>query len=105
MEGAITYSNDAKIRTLGVPVEIIEEFGAVSSQCAEAMAAGMRRQASTNYAISVTGIAGPDGGSSEKPVGLVFIGYDGPTGTRSINLTLPGDRYLIRWRASQAALN
>jgi len=105
MEGAITYSNEAKIRTLGVAPEIIETHGAVSSECAEAMAAGMRGYASTDHAISVTGIAGPDGGSDEKPVGLVFIGYAGPKGVESLRIVLPGDRYLVRWRASQAALD
>ncbi len=105
MEGAITYSNDAKIRTLRVPPEIIEMHGAVSAECAEAMAAGMRSYASTDHAISVTGIAGPDGGTDEKPVGTVFIGYAGPKGVKSVKIVLPGDRYLIRWRASQAALD
>jgi nicotinamide-nucleotide amidase len=105
MEGAITYSNDAKIRTLGVALEIIENHGAVSAECAEAMAAGMRSHASTDHAISVTGIAGPDGGSKEKPVGTVFIGYAGPRDVKSVRIMLPGDRYLIRWRASQAALD
>ncbi len=105
MEGAITYSNDAKIRTLSVPPEIIEAHGAVSSECAEAMAAGMRAYAATDHAISVTGIAGPDGGSDEKPVGTVFIGYAGPKGVESLKIMLPGDRYLVRWRASQAALD
>src|SRR3954453_7670799 len=66
MEGAVTYSNEAKIRDLNVSRETIEQFGAVSSQTAEAMAAGMRERAKTDYAVSVTGIAGPDGGSDEK---------------------------------------
>lgn len=105
MEGAITYSNDAKMRTLGVSPEILSMHGAVSAECAEAMAAGMRRYAGTDHAISVTGIAGPDGGSVEKPVGTVFIGYSGANGDKSLKIVLPGDRYLIRWRASQAALD
>lgn len=105
LEGAITYSNEAKTRTLGIDPAIIAKHGAVSSECAEAMAHGMRKVAGTNHAISVTGIAGPDGGSDEKPVGTVFIGYSGPRGTKSIRIVLPGDRYLIRWRASQAALD
>lgn len=105
MEGAITYSNAAKIRTLGVSGEIIEAHGAVSSECAEAMAAGMRAYAATDHAISVTGIAGPDGGTPEKPVGTVFVGYAGPGGVRSIKIVVPGDRYLVRWRASSAALD
>lgn len=105
MEGAVTYSNDAKIRTLEVPAEILETHGAVSSETAEAMASGMRRRAGTDYAIAVTGVAGPDGGSDEKPVGTVFIGYADETRTKSIRFTLPGDRHLIRWRSSQAALD
>lgn len=105
LEGAITYSNEAKTRALGVDSAIIAEHGAVSSECAEAMANGMREVAGTDHAISVTGIAGPDGGSDEKPVGTVFIGYSGPSGTKSVKIVLPGDRYLIRWRSSQAALD
>lgn len=105
LEGAITYSNEAKSRALGIDPAIIAKHGAVSSECAEAMAIGMRRVAGTDHAISVTGIAGPDGGTDEKPVGTVFIGYAGPRGTKSIKIVLPGDRYLIRWRASQAALD
>jgi nicotinamide-nucleotide amidase len=105
MEGAVTYSNDAKMRTLGVSGEILSQYGAVSAECAEAMAAGMREYAGTDHAISVTGIAGPDGGSEAKPVGTVFLGYASKSGTRSIKIVLPGDRYLIRWRASAAALD
>jgi len=104
-EGAITYANEAKVRALGVDAKIIEEHGAVSSECAEAMAVGMRKRAGTDHAISVTGIAGPDGGTPEKPVGTVFIGYAGPRDVSSIKVSLPGDRELIRWRASQAALD
>jgi len=105
LEGCVTYSNDAKVRTLNVASEIINEHGAVSAECAEAMAIGMRDRAGSTHAISVTGIAGPGGGSDEKPVGTVFIGYAGPGGVRSTRINLPGDRYLIRWRASQAALD
>lgn len=105
VEGAITYADEAKIRTLNVPAELIEKHGAVSKEVAEAMAKGMRGRAKTDYSISVTGIAGPGGGSAEKPVGLVFIGFADQTETKSIKINLPGDRYLIRWRASQAALD
>jgi nicotinamide-nucleotide amidase len=104
-EGAVTYSNEAKTRVLGVPAATIERFGAVSAETAEAMAAGMRRAAATDLAISVTGIAGPDGGSEEKPVGTVFIAFADKARASSIKLLLPGDRYLVRWRASQAALD
>lgn len=105
MEGAVSYSNDAKIRTLGVSKEILDRHGAVSAETAEAMAAGMRSRAGTDYAISVTGIAGPDGGSDEKPVGTVFVGYADKTRAKSIKFVFPGDRNLIRWRSSQAALD
>jgi nicotinamide-nucleotide amidase len=105
IEGAVTYANEAKIRTLAVPAEIIARYGAVSAECAEAMAAGMRERAATDHAISATGIAGPDGGSAEKPVGTVFIGYASADGIKSVKLVLPGDRYLVRWRSSQAALD
>ena len=105
MEGAITYSNDAKMRTLDVSEEILNKHGAVSAECAEAMAAGMRNYARTDHAISVTGIAGPDGGSEEKPVGTIFVGYASENIVKSIKFVLPGDRFLIRWRSSQAALD
>jgi nicotinamide-nucleotide amidase len=105
MEGVVTYSNEAKVRALGVPAETIEEFGAVSQEVAETMAVGMRERAGTTYAISVTGIAGPDGGSDEKPVGTVFIGFADADRVKSVKLLFPGDRYLIRWRSSQAALD
>lgn len=105
LEGVVTYSNEAKRRALGVPADVLEAHGAVSPQTAEAMAAGMRNRAGTDYAIAVTGIAGPDGGSEDKPVGTVFIGYADKKNTKSLRLTLPGDRYLIRWRSSQAALD
>ena len=104
IEGAICYANEAKIRTLNVAPEIIEKNGAVSSEVVEAMAKGMREKSNTDYAVSVTGIAGPSGGSDEKPVGTVFIGYADETQTKSFKIILPGDRFLIRWRASQAAL-
>jgi nicotinamide-nucleotide amidase len=105
MEGVTAYSNDAKMRTLNVREAILVKHGAVSAETAEAMAAGMRERAQTDYAVSVTGIAGPGGGTEEKPVGTVFIGFADASAVRSIKLMLPGDRYLIRWRSSQAALD
>ncbi|MBA2493571.1 MAG: competence/damage-inducible protein A [Acidobacteria bacterium] len=105
IEGVTAYANEAKIRTLNVSRMLIEEHGAVSAEVAEAMAKGMRERAKTDYAISVTGVAGPGGGTMEKPVGLVFIGYSDKIETKSIKINLPGDRYLIRWRASQFALD
>jgi nicotinamide-nucleotide amidase len=105
IEGFVTYSNEAKTARLGVPAELIAEYGAVSAECAEAMAAGARKESGADHAVSVTGIAGPGGGSEEKPVGLVFIGYAGESGAKTLRLVLPGDRELIRWRTSQAALD
>lgn len=105
IETAVTYANEAKIRTLKIAPELIENFGAVSKEVAEAMAKGMREKAGTDYAVSITGIAGPTGGTEEKPVGLVFIGFADDAQVKSFRIVLPGDRYLIRWRASQAALD
>ena len=105
LEGAITYSNDAKMRVLGVPAEVLNEYGAVSSETAKSMADGVRSRANSDYGVSVTGIAGPDGGSDEKPVGTVFVGYADSLRSKSIKFTFPGDRHLIRWRSSQAALD
>ena len=105
MEGAVTYANEAKMKTLGVSGETLSAHGAVSSEAAEEMARGMRELAGTDHAVSVTGIAGPGGGSEEKPVGTVFVGYAGPSGSKSMKFLLPGDRELVRWRASQAALD
>ena len=105
LEGAVAYSCEAKVRSLGVTQELLDAYGAVSAETAEAMASGIREKADSDYALSVTGIAGPDGGTVEKPVGTVFIGYADRSRTKSLKLTLPGDRYLIRWRSSQAALD
>ncbi len=105
MEGVVTYSNDAKIRSLGVDAELIAAHGAVSAEVAEAMADGVRRRADTDFGISVTGIAGPGGGTEEKPVGLVYIALADDAHMEHRKLMLPGDRQLIRWRASQAALD
>jgi len=105
LEGVITYSNEAKQRLLGVPEELLLAKGAVSAEVAEAMADGVRERAGATHAVSVTGIAGPSGGTEEKPVGTVFVGYSGPGGTMSMKFNLPGDRHLVRWRSSQAALD
>lgn len=105
IEGVVAYSNDAKQRTLGVEPILLLEHGAVSAPVAEAMADGVRKRAGTDFGLSVTGIAGPDGGTEEKPVGLVYIALSGEVQTEHRKLQLPGDRHLIRWRASQAALD
>ncbi len=103
--GVAAYANEMKTGMLGVRAEMIDEFGAVSKEVAEAMAEGIRERARTDYAISITGIAGPTGGSDEKPVGTVYVGFASADTVRSLHLLLPGDRYLVRWRASQAALD
>ena len=105
MEGVVTYSNESKARLLNVPFDLIEDFGAVSAQVAEAMAEGVRQRAGTDFGIAVTGIAGPGGGTPEKPIGLVHIALSDDAHTEHRKLMLPGDRRLIRWRASQAALD
>ena len=105
IEGVVAYSNDAKTRTLAVEPILLLEHGAVSAPVAEAMAEGVRTRAGTDFGLSVTGIAGPDGGTEEKPVGLVYIALADDAHTEHRKLKLPGDRHLIRWRASQAALD
>jgi nicotinamide-nucleotide amidase len=104
-EGVVTYSNESKTRLLGIDRKVIREFGAVSSQVARDMARSVRHLAKTDFGLAVTGIAGPDGGTEEKPVGLVYIALADDAHTEHKRLLLPGDRHLIRWRASQAALN
>ena len=105
IEGVVAYSNDAKKRTLGVEPILLLEHGAVSAPVAEAMAEGVRKRAGADFGLSVTGIAGPDGGTEEKPVGLVYIALSDDVQTEHRKLQIPGDRHLVRWRASQAALD
>lgn len=105
IEGVVTYSNESKTRLLGVDKKLIKEFGAVSQQVARDMARGVRHKAKTDFGVAVTGIAGPDGGTEDKPVGLVYIALADAAHTEHKKLKLPGDRELIRWRASQAALD
>ena len=100
----ITYSNDAKLKDLGVPAALILKHGAVSREVAEAMAEGVRGKSNTDIGLSTTGIAGPTGGSAEKPVGLVWVGYSDRSGTLAIRFTLGDERRRIKERAAQAAL-
>jgi len=102
---AVTYSNASKTKLLGVSAEILRAYGAVSGECAQAMADGARRLADADIAVSVTGIAGPGGGSDDKPVGTVWMGMarrDEPTRTERFSLS--GDRGRIRHRAAYLAL-
>jgi nicotinamide-nucleotide amidase len=109
--GYITYSNEAKSECLDVPIEIIEAFGAVSEQVAKAMADGARRKADVNVAISITGIAGPTGGSVEKPVGTVCFGWSikqnvgDDIKTITITKQFSGDRQTVRVQACDYALS
>jgi nicotinamide-nucleotide amidase len=105
IEGVVAYSNDAKTRALGVEPVLLLEHGAVSAPVAEAMAEGIRKRARTDFGLSITGIAGPGGGSEDKPVGLVYIALADDAHTEHRKFIIPGDRQLIRWRASQAALD
>ena len=103
--GWITYSNQAKIGELGVPADMIQEYGAVSEQVARAMAIGARKKAGTDYAISITGIAGPTGGTEQKPVGLVYISVDSENGCDTRRCLFFGNRRFIRLRAARTVLN
>jgi competence/damage-inducible protein CinA-like protein len=103
--GVVTYANEVKARELGVPVELLQRHGAVSAEVAEAMAAGARERFGANVAVSVTGVAGPGGGTPEKPVGLVFLHAQGPDGSSARRLDFPGEREAIRGRATVAALH
>jgi nicotinamide-nucleotide amidase len=105
MRGWITYSNGAKTDDLGVPADLIQQHGAVSEQVAQAMAQGARRKAGTDYAIAITGIAGPEGGTEQKPVGLVYISVNSQTGTETLRYVFQADRGFVRLRAAQTALN
>jgi nicotinamide-nucleotide amidase len=94
--GFVTYSNASKSEQLFVPKESIERFGAVSEEVARAMAEGALRASHAQWAIAVTGIAGPTGGTAEKPVGTVCFAWAGPAGATSEGRLLPGDRAAIR---------
>ena len=98
MEGLVTYSNGSKEQLLGVPHKMLVEHGAVSEPVAKAMAEGVRKVGGTDYGLSVTGVAGPDGGTEEKPVGLVFVGISDEGGTTAEKLDLSA------WRRSREAI-
>ena len=94
--GIVSYDNSVKQNVLGVPAEVLSTVGAVSSECAAAMAEGARRVIGTDLAVSVTGIAGPDGGSPEKPVGTVWFGLSAKDGTRTEMRRFDGGRGDVR---------
>jgi len=105
LEGAVTYSNEAKQTRLGLDSALIEAHGAVSEEVATAMAEGIRHKSGSDFGLAVTGIAGPTGGTPDKPVGLTFIAVTGPQGTRCEQFRFHQDRVRNKERAAQAALN
>ncbi|MCC3864130.1 competence/damage-inducible protein A [Terrisporobacter petrolearius] len=105
MEGCVTYSNEAKMKSLNVKEETLNSVGAVSEQCAKEMAEGVATRHNTNIGLSTTGIAGPEGGSEEKPVGLVYMGIKINDKTIVKKYIFNGDRQQIRYRACKTLLN
>ena len=103
--GFVTYANEAKTAEVGVPAALIERVGAVSREVAEAMATGARERLGTTYGVGITGVAGPGGGTPEKPVGLVHVALAGPDGVVHRELRLGGSRAVIRRRTVVACLH
>lgn len=103
--GVISYSNELKQQLLGVRGETLGRFGAVSAEVVEQMAEGARSRCGTEWGLAITGIAGPAGGSAEKPVGTVWFGLAGPSGTSREHGLFPGDRTRVRQQATQYALD
>jgi nicotinamide-nucleotide amidase len=102
--GFVTYSNEAKMEQLGVPTGTLATYGAVSTETASEMARGARRASRAQWAIAVTGVAGPGGGTADKPVGMVCFGWAGPDGVTSEQRLLKGDRADIRRESVRIAL-
>ena len=103
--GFVTYSNNAKVQMLGVNPKTLEEYGAVSAEVAKQMAAGALANSEADWAVAVTGIAGPDGGSEAKPVGTVYVAWQGKNGGVKVErLQLSGDRHQIRKQAVENAM-
>ena len=103
--GFVTYSNAAKTELLGVPSQLIAQHGAVSEPVARAMAQGALRHAAAQVAVAVTGVAGPSGGTADKPVGLVWFGFAMPDCVTSEKMHFPGDRAAVRAAAVRHALS
>jgi len=105
MSGVVCYSNESKMELAGIPPLLLEMQGAVSAEVARGLAEGIRARAGTTIGVGITGIAGPSGGTAEKPVGTVHIAVATPTGTQNRQFLYPGDRDKVRWQASQDALD
>ena len=103
--GVVTYANEAKMKLLGVKEETLEKHGAVSPQTAAEMAEGVRKLSGSSIGVSTTGIAGPDGGTEEKPVGLVYIAVAYENGTYVKKLNLSGNREKVRTLAVKNVLH
>jgi nicotinamide-nucleotide amidase len=103
--GAVVYSNELKTAFAGVPPEMIQRHGAVSREVAASLAEGIRTRCATTYGLGVTGIAGPNGGSEEKPVGLVYIAVADGKSTEVVEKKFSGDRHRIRHYSAQQALD
>ena len=103
--GVVAYANTVKASELGVAQEVLDQHGAVSAETAAAMAHGVRARLGVDIGVAVTGVAGPGGGTEEKPVGLVFVHAVGPDGEEARRTELPGDREMIRGRATAASLH
>jgi len=102
--GYVTYANEAKVRALGVEMELLEEHGAVSEPVVRAMAEGIQRISGAEIAVAVSGVAGPGGGTKERPVGTVWFAWTGPAGTRAQVHRFDGDRDTIRHASVARAL-
>jgi len=102
--GAVVYSNELKTQFANVPKALIDQHGAVSREVVSAMAEGIRKRCVSSYGVGITGVAGPGGGSEQKPVGLVYIALAGEEGTQVVERNFPGDRKRIRQFATQQAL-
>ncbi len=102
--GAVVYSNELKTQFANVPKALIDKHGAVSREVAAAMAEGIRKRCLSSYGVGITGVAGPTGGTEQKPVGLVYIALAGDEGTQVVERNFPGDRKRIRTFATQQAL-
>jgi nicotinamide-nucleotide amidase len=103
--GAVVYSNKLKTKFAAVPADLIKKYGAVSAEVAKAMAEGIRERCGATFGVGITGVAGPTGGTRDKPVGLVFHALAGDRGTEVVERNFPGDRKRVRWFAAQQALD
>lgn len=103
--GIVCYNNDAKIQLLDVPESLLRQHGAISAECAVAMATGAAERFGSDYGLSITGFAGPEGGTNDNPVGTIFFGYHAPSGVWSRRVVYPGNRLAVKTRAVHTGLD